>query len=610
MMLTFSQVVGQESAKLALLLSAVQPLLGGVLLRGDKGSAKTTLARGLAAILPGNAPFVELPLGAEEDRVLGSLDLAALLQDGRPSFRPGLLAAAHGGVLYVDEINLLADHLVDSLLDVAVTGVNRVERDGMSHTHPARFVLIGSMNPEEGELRPQLLDRFGLSVEVTAPPNPIIRAQIVRAQIDAESNAHTAPDQTDLQAEIDAARTRRPILPDTLIQLASHLAVAVGAEGMRADLMLSRAAMAHAAWRNAGEVADSDLESVAPFVLSHRRRRRPFDPPSLSDAELDRAWKDARDAQGSQQQHPRQEQLDPAEPSTDGEQPAGKSSDASPDENGIGRAPDDRYDAPGGNASIDVPVRSSSQPPRREGGTVGHGDTAPNSRGRTIRSTPWDGQSAPDARASATVLATRRATSASSSASATAADLRSVQRVDTVGTLTVLVVDASSSMGVQHRMAATKQAVLGLLGDAYVRRDRVALITFAGDTADLVLRPTASIELARARLSDIRTGGTSPLAAGLAAAHRLIHSSSGDRPSAVRVVIVTDGRATDTSADPVGNASQQLQNLCRSGADVIVADTESGPTRLGLARQLAEQAGAGYATVDASLSDLDGVLRF
>ena len=184
--LPFSAVVGQDDAKLALVLAAAQPRLGGVLLRGQKGSAKTTLARGHAALLAEGAPFVELPLGATEDRVLGSIDLAALLNDGTPRFRPGLLAAADGGVLYVDEINLLADHLIDSLLDVAVSGVNRVERDGVSHTHPARFVLVGSMNPEEGELRPQLLDRFGLAVDVRASDDPAERAEVVRRQLASE----------------------------------------------------------------------------------------------------------------------------------------------------------------------------------------------------------------------------------------------------------------------------------------------------------------------------------------------------------------------------------------------------------------------------------------
>ncbi|HEX9467378.1 MAG TPA: ATP-binding protein, partial [Acidimicrobiia bacterium] len=189
--LPFTAVVGQDDAKCALLLAAIQPRLGGVLLRGQKGSAKTTLARGLADLLPGDGPFVELPLGATEDRVLGSLDLAELLTSGTPRYRPGLLAAAHGGVLYVDEINLLADHLVDVLLDVAVSGVNRVEREGVSHAHPARFVLVASMNPEEGELRPQLLDRFGLAVEIEASNDPQVRGVAVARQLAADADPTT-----------------------------------------------------------------------------------------------------------------------------------------------------------------------------------------------------------------------------------------------------------------------------------------------------------------------------------------------------------------------------------------------------------------------------------
>ncbi len=179
----FSAVVGHDDLKLALLLAAIDPGIGGVLLRGDKGSGKTTVARGLAALLPGHAPFVELPLGASEDRVIGSIDLGTALATGEARVRPGLLADAHGGVLYVDEVNLLADHLVDTLLDVAVSGEHRLERDGVSVVQPARFVLVGTMNPEEGELRPQLLDRFGLCVTVVAPDDPALRAEIVRRRL-------------------------------------------------------------------------------------------------------------------------------------------------------------------------------------------------------------------------------------------------------------------------------------------------------------------------------------------------------------------------------------------------------------------------------------------
>lgn len=237
----FSAVVGQEQAKLALQLIAVDPGIGGVLLRGEKGSAKTTLARGLAALMD-DAPFVELPLGATEDRLLGSIDIAAALTANRVSFRPGLLADAHGGVLYVDEVNLLADHLVDTLLDVAASGVNRVERDGVAHQHDARFVLVGSMNPEEGELRPQLLDRFGLCVEVRAPLDPADRAEIVRRRLafdrDESEGGYGSGDRR-LAATL--RHTCPADVPDEIVSQAAAIALAAGVEGLRADLVLCRA---------------------------------------------------------------------------------------------------------------------------------------------------------------------------------------------------------------------------------------------------------------------------------------------------------------------------------------------------------------------------------
>src|SRR5438309_10443343 len=220
----FTAVVGQEDAKLALLLNAVDPAIGGVLLRGQKGSAKSTLARGLASLLPGDAPFVELPVGATEDRVVGTIDIEAALAEGKRRFQPGLLHAAHGGVLYVDEVNLLPDHLVDVLLDVAASGVNRVEREGVSHQHASRFVLVGSMNPEEGDLRPQLLDRFGLAADVTSPVDPAERAEAVRRRMafDADPAAFAAawPDEP-LEPGPPAA------VPDELVHAVSALCSSV-----------------------------------------------------------------------------------------------------------------------------------------------------------------------------------------------------------------------------------------------------------------------------------------------------------------------------------------------------------------------------------------------
>ncbi len=294
-LLPFSAVVGQEQAKLALVLTAVDPRIGGVLLRGDKGSAKSTLARGLAALLPGGAPFVELPIGATEDRVVGTLDLAAALTGGETRLSPGLLASAHGGVLYVDEINLLPDHLVDVLLDVAASGVNRVEREGLSETHASRFLLIGSMNPEEGDLRPQLLDRFGLAVEIRSAVDPGERAAAVRTRLEFDS----APDQVrsayasaeaDLAARLAAARPAA--LAEGTLEAVSALCSSVGAEGLRADLTICRAAAALAGWEGRSEAGPEEVRIVAPLALAHRARRHPMDSAGLDQDALSEALDD------------------------------------------------------------------------------------------------------------------------------------------------------------------------------------------------------------------------------------------------------------------------------------------------------------------------------
>lgn len=581
--MTFSAVVGQQTAKDALILAAAQPLLAGVLLRGDKGSAKTTLARGLAALLPGHAPFVELPLGATEERVIGSLDLAELLTTGLPRFRPGLLAAAHGGVLYVDEINLLADHLIDALLDVAVSGVNRVERDGLSHTHPARFVLVGSMNPEEGELRPQLLDRFGLAVDVTATNVVASRTIAVRRQLDVESNDAMSSGREESSADhfnsaddvlrsvIARAGDAAVTISDEVIVVASALAVAVGAEGLRADLMLCRGAVARAAIDGRTTASIDDVRSVAEMVLGHRRRRRPFDEPGISPRELEQAWDEA---------------LLPQTPPREGHEPP------------------DQIDRPASASNATLPRASANGRSRpRTGDREGGFENNDAVRGRFVRSSPFDasGRSGLDAHATAIAVAARRASTGDQLVAVD--DLRSSEREQRRGNLVVFVVDASASMGVEHRMAATKAAIVGLLGDAYRRRGRVALITFRGDAAEVVLRPTASVEIARARLTDLATGGTTPLAAGLDAARGVLEVAAGGRAMDCHVVLVTDGRATAGVGDPVIASRLAASRLSPLTARFVVIDTETGATRLGLARELAESIEADYLHVDSLGTD-------
>lgn len=284
----FSAIVGQEPLKLALILAAIDPRIGGVLIEGPRGMAKSTIARALADLLP-EGGFVTLPLGTSEERLVGSLNLEKVLNEARVDFSPGLLAGAHQGVLYVDEVNLLPDHLVDLLLDVSASGVNIVERDGISHQHPARFVLIGTMNPDEGELRPQLLDRFGFAVALSSELDTEQRMEIVnrRLAFDADPVAFCQsyePLQRDL---IDRCQQARQCLDGIPLNEAAHRLVAslcheAHVDGVRADLVMLRAARAHAAWQQREHISAGDVQAVAELALHHRRKQVAPPPPQSS----------------------------------------------------------------------------------------------------------------------------------------------------------------------------------------------------------------------------------------------------------------------------------------------------------------------------------------
>jgi magnesium chelatase subunit D len=292
----FCAVMDQPDAQLALLLAAIDPGIGGVLLRGDKGSARSTLARGLAGLLPGSARFVDVSLGVSEDRVLGSIDATPGPTDRDAQFRAGLVAAAHGGVLYLSSVNLLPEHLVEVLLDVATSGINRVERSGIWHEHPAGFVLVASMDPDAGELRPQLLDRFGLLVDVTTPDDPAVRAEVVRRRLTHDSGGLVDGHEGDIVLRARLAAALPADLPTAVVDFACHLAAGLGAEGLRGDLVLCRAAAAFAGWEGRSITTETDVERVAPLALGHRRRRRPFHPPALAPGELERALDATRHA--------------------------------------------------------------------------------------------------------------------------------------------------------------------------------------------------------------------------------------------------------------------------------------------------------------------------
>ena len=550
----FTAIVGQDTMRLGLVLCALDPHIGGVLLRGERGSAKSTAVRAFAGLLPeidvtAGCPYrclpgrcshsgdavercrvrlVDLPLGATEDRLVGTIDVGAALGGKGVRFSPGLVAEANRGVLYVDEVNLLPDHLVDVLLDVAASGVNRVEREGVSAVHPAEFLLVGSMNPEEGELRPQFLDRFGLAVDVVTPRDPEERAEIVRRRVafDADPDrfrGRWAQEEAALAQRITSARERLPRVdvPDDAVVLASRICAEAGAEGSRADLVTYRSARALAAWDAHAAVGEDDVRRAAALALAHRVEDPPAPPPPGGA---------------------------PPPPPPDGDQGPGP-----------GPAPEDRTDRPA--PGVTVGGLGAPRLPRAAPDPLpGRRSPGPGARGRLVADRTTDaagpaGDVGGGARA--------RAVAASGAARPGPEHVRTAVRERRHARLVVFCVDASGSMGARERMSLAKGAVLDLLGDVYVKRDRVALVTFRGDGAEVVLPPTSGIDVAGARLADLPTGGRTPLAAGLRAALKVALAQR-DTRTAPLLVVLTDGRPT-AGVDPWAEALAAAAEIRRHG---------------------------------------------
>ena len=548
-------------------------------------------------------------------------------------------------MLYVDEVNLLPDHLVDVLLDVAASGINRVEREGVSHTHPSRFVLIGSMNPEEGELRPQLLDRFGLAVEVRAPADPMCRAEVVRRRLafDADPGGFArgwAEADERLRDQLAGARPVR--LAPGLVDQVSRLCVAVHAEGMRADLTVCRGAAALAGLEGRGEVTADDIGRVAPLALAHRRRRGPFDSVGIGADELERALESSRsNASASAGVVDRLAAGEPSWSSAVGDSAAGEGGDplasADPDNPADRSDPGDPGDPgnpgdpcdpsraggpePGGLTEERIALPDRPGPVVRLAAASGEALSAPASgrrsvvegpRGRLVADRPADGPVRSLAVGATVRAAAARRAGSDSAPPLIGADLRQAVREQRVGNLIVLAVDASGSMGSDRLMEAAKGAVLSLLLDAYQRRDRVALVTFRGDTAEVALTPTGSVEVARARLAELPTGGRTPLAAGIRTALQVASAPGRSEQLRPLLVLVTDGRATAAPGgdDPVAAAHDAALAVRQRGVSAVVVDAESGPTRLGLARELAQAMGATYLTLpELSAGTLEAVVR-
>lgn len=663
----FTAVVGQDDLRLALLLNAVSPRVGGVLVRGEKGTAKSTAVRALSALLPEidvvpgcrfscdpSAPdpacpdgphengsgvarparMVELPVGASEDRLVGALDIERALSEGVKAFEPGLLAEAHRGILYVDEVNLLHDHLVDLLLDAAAMGASYVEREGVSVRHAARFLLVGTMNPEEGELRPQLLDRFGLTVEVAASRDPETRAEVVRRRLAHEDDpvafaARWADEEAAVRQRIVAARRLLPQvrLGDGALRQIAATCAAFEVDGMRADIVMARTATALAAWAGRTEVLAEDVRQAALLALPHRRRRSPFDAPGLDEDKLDETLREFAGPEDD-------------DPGPDGG-PGGGGGRPAPDD---GSGPQygensessegDRTDGNDGNDGNDGTPRTSSGAGAGEQAAVrasepfrarvlrvpgiGEGAAGRRSRARTEHGRTIGARRPRGALTKLHLAATVRAAAPHQRARGRTGpglllrrdDLRQAVREGHESNLVLFVVDASGSMAARQRMSAVKGAVLSLLLDAYQRRDKVGLVTFRGSGAEVALPPTSSVDAAAARLESLPTGGRTPLAAGLLKAHDVLRVERLRDPARrALLVVVTDGRATG-GPEPVALAGRAARLLAAEGVASVVVDCESGPVRLGLAGRLAQDLGGAAVTPDELRADaIAGLVR-
>lgn len=624
----FSAIVGQESLKTALLLNAIEPRVGGVLIRGEKGTAKSTAVRALAAVLPeidvvddcryacdpadpgswcddcrerreeGPLPkakrrprIVDLPVSATEDRLVGTLDFERALKQGERAFHPGLLADANRGIIYVDEVNLLDDHLVDTLLDAAAMGVNVVEREGVSFAHPARFILVGTMNPEEGEIRPQLLDRFGLCVEVEAMREPEARVEIMRRRRAFEEDASDfsrtwADSELELQTRLDHARLRLPTVkvPDEVLYAIADLSIRAGVDGHRADHVMARAAAAYAALEGRSEAGLLEVEHVAPFVLAHRLRKTPFEQVGADTESLRSALMRSLGGSQADTESGPESSIGPGQGQVTIFEAASSTSDTA-EQSGL--------DSVAVEAPLDRARRSIAG--RRQESVTDDG------RGRYRRSqVPTGPVSASDVAFDATIRAAASNVGRPQGEMAVSVqpqDVRTKVRTRKVGASIIFCVDASGSMGASSRMDAAKAAVLELLVDAYQRRDRVALVSFRGDSAEVILAPTASVELANLKLRKLPTGGATPLAAGLLESLDVIATEIRREPDTVPwLVIVTDGRANVGLDGGLGSddARMAAAKVKTSGVHSVVVDTAAGPGTGSAAKDLARVAGAEY----------------
>lgn len=626
----FSAIVGQEKMKKALMLNAINFNIGGVLIRGQKGTAKSTAVRALANLLPeisvvegckfhcdpnnvkslcdecseklkkeGALPSVKrkmkvvtLPLGATEDRVVGTLDIEHAIKKGEKIFEPGILADAHRGILYVDEVNLLDDHLVDILLDSAAMGINYVQREGVAYSHPAKFILIGTMNPEEGELRPQLLDRFGLCVSVEGIREQTQRVDVMQRHMSFEDNplnflAEWENKEKELGITIAKAKVLFPnVKYDTdILELIASISVDMDVDGHRADIFMLKTAQTLAAYYEHQVITDDDVREAAELVLSHRMRKKPFQEPEINEDKLDESMKNHQ-----QKKKPENKELKSQEQAQAPEEQGQENNEQKEPEGDSG---EELFQS---NEPYRVKKISLDKEMKVISGTGRRSESGSDSKtGRYVKNRIPNGKTndiAFDATLRASSVHQLNRDKNGKAVAIESTDIREKVRKKKVGNTILFVVDSSGSMGVNKRMQETKTAIFSLLVDAYQKRDRVGMVVFKQNEAELILPPTSSVELAKKQLETIPTGGKTPLSKGLYAGLQcLSQEMKKQKDIKPLMIILSDGKANvsmEQGKNPFDEAKQIASGIKEANISSLVINTETGMLKFGRMEKLSE----------------------
>ncbi|MEH1739619.1 magnesium chelatase subunit D family protein [Fusobacterium varium] len=615
MIFPFVAVEGQEKIKKALLLNIVNKRIGGVLINGEKGTAKSTLVRGLGELFS-EIKVINLPLNITEDNLVGSIDIEKTMKSGKKVFQEGLLKKCHNNILYVDEINLLGDSIVSSILEVASREINYVERDGVSFSHECKFLLIGTMNPEEGDLRPQLLDKFGLYVNAAGTQDILERVKVIKKRLEYENNPikfceKYKEEEEILKEKVEHAKERieKIKVSDQIMNIAVKIVEEANTVGNRAEIILVETAKSLAALDGRSYLNIDDLKEAAVFVLPHRTNQKHESTSQSKGNELEDKNQETEEEKNNSEDNITQEKEEevPEEPNkenfdngNDSENIEESDRDEKKNKNNENAESEEEFGI-GEIFKVKDILIDDVHDTRKRAGTGKRCKTKSGSlQGRYIKSTLPKGKIrdfAFDATIRAAAPYQKKNKENNLMINIKKEHIRVKVREKRTGASILFVVDSSGSMGVKKRMEAVKGAVMSLLKDAYEKRDRVGMVSFRRDKAEELLPITRSIDLAQKKLEKLATGGKTPLAEGIAKAYTIIKNEMRkDKEVVPLIVFLSDGKGNFSASgkDPVKESLEMAEKIKNEGIRAIVIDTEEGFIKLEMAKTLSEAMKAEY----------------